>query len=113
VYRVARADRAGRLRFATLQGETARRTLPPALIEQVASAAWLDARGLALGSEALLRAWAALPWPWRAWAALRLVPRPVRDAAYRWVAAHRAWLRLGPLEWHGALTPEQQARFLP
>jgi predicted DCC family thiol-disulfide oxidoreductase YuxK len=113
VYRVARADRAGRLRFAALQGETARRTLPPALIEAVASAAWLDARGLALRSEALLRACAALPWPWRALAALRAVPRPLRDAVYGWVAARRHQLRLGPLELHGALTPAEQARFLP
>jgi predicted DCC family thiol-disulfide oxidoreductase YuxK len=113
VYRVARADRAGRLRFAALQGETARRTLPPALIEAVASAAWLDARGLALRSEALLRACALLPPPWRWLGLLRAVPRPLRDCVYEWVAARRRRLSLGPLEWHGALTPEQQARFLP
>lgn len=30
-----------------------------------------------------------LPWPWRAAAALRLVPRPLRDAAYDFVASRR------------------------
>jgi predicted DCC family thiol-disulfide oxidoreductase YuxK len=113
VYRVARADRAGRLRFAALQGETARRTLPPALVEQVASAAWLDARGLALRSEALLRAWALLPPPWRWLGLLRAVPQPLRDGVYEWVAARRRRLSLGPLELHAPLTAAEQARFLP
>ena len=111
--RLAAADRRGPLRFAPLQGETARRLLPPALIAALASAVLRDERGLWLRSEAVLRTLACLPWPWRALAALRVVPRPLRDAAYDWVAARRRRLRLGPLEWHGPLTPEQQARFLP
>jgi predicted DCC family thiol-disulfide oxidoreductase YuxK len=30
-----------------------------------------------------------LGWPWRAAAALRIVPRPMRDRIYRWVARNR------------------------
>ena len=30
-----------------------------------------------------------LRWPWKALKTLRVVPRPMRDAAYRWVARHR------------------------
>lgn len=111
--RVARADGPGRLRFAPLQGETARALLPPALVEERATAVLLDARGLHLRSAAILRVWAGLPWPWRALAALWLVPRPLRDRVYDAVAARRERVRLGPLEWAGGLTPAQQARFLP
>lgn len=40
-------------------------------------------------SEAIIRAVMALGGGWRAAALLRIVPRPIRDAAYRWVARHR------------------------
>jgi predicted DCC family thiol-disulfide oxidoreductase YuxK len=121
VHRVARLDRAGRLRFAPLQGETARRLLPAALTQSLATAVLLEARdgvaALALRSAAILRVWELLPPPWRWLALLRAVPRPLRDGVYDWVAARRQRLSLGPLEWplewHSALTPEQRARFLP
>ena len=116
MYRVALLDAphgVGALRFAPLQGETARRVLPPALTAQPVTAVLLDACGLALRSEAILRVWARLPWPWRALVALRAVPRPLRDAVYNWVATHREHLGLGPLEWRGTLPPEHARRFLP
>ncbi len=40
-------------------------------------------------SDAVIAIWAGLGWPWRALAALRLVPRPLRDAGYRLVARNR------------------------
>jgi predicted DCC family thiol-disulfide oxidoreductase YuxK len=116
VHRVAlleAARGAGALRFAPLQGLTARQALPVALTARPVTAVLLDARGLAYRSEAILRVWARLPWPWRALAALRGVPRPLRDALYDRVAARRGGLRLGPLEWRGSLPPALQARFLP
>lgn len=112
MHRVARADRAGRLRFAPLQGETARRVLPAVLREPMETAVLAEGAALHLRSDSVLRSWAVLPWPWRALAALRLVPRPLRDAAYRWVARHRERISLGPLEYRGALTAAEQARFL-
>ena len=42
-----------------------------------------------LRSDAIVAVARGLPWPWRAAAALRWVPRPLRDGAYRWVAARR------------------------
>lgn len=40
-------------------------------------------------SEAALRICSGLGWPWRAFGLLRIVPRPIRDAIYRWVARNR------------------------
>ena len=40
-------------------------------------------------SDAAIAIARGLGWPWRAAAALRLVPRPARDAFYRWVARNR------------------------
>lgn len=51
-------------------------------------------RGRAIGgSDGVLRLAAALPPPYRLMVAGRLVPRPIRDAMYRWVARRRRRLR--------------------
>jgi predicted DCC family thiol-disulfide oxidoreductase YuxK len=41
------------------------------------------------GSDAVLAIWSGLGWPWRAAAALRIIPPPLRDPIYRWVARNR------------------------
>jgi predicted DCC family thiol-disulfide oxidoreductase YuxK len=52
-----------------------------------------------------------LRWPWRWLAAFWIVPRPIRDAVYRWVARHRyAWF--GKANACRVPTPELRARFL-
>jgi predicted DCC family thiol-disulfide oxidoreductase YuxK len=40
-------------------------------------------------SEAVLAIWAGLDWPWSLLGAFRIVPRPLRDPIYRWIARHR------------------------
>lgn len=40
-------------------------------------------------SDAVLAIFAGLGWPWRLAELARLVPRPLRDRLYRWVARHR------------------------
>lgn len=40
-------------------------------------------------SDAVIAIWSDLGWPWRGVQALRLVPRPLRDAVYRLVARNR------------------------
>lgn len=40
-------------------------------------------------SEALLAIAAGLGWPWRLAVAARILPRRVRDRAYRWIARNR------------------------
>jgi predicted DCC family thiol-disulfide oxidoreductase YuxK len=114
-----RRDRTGALRFATLAGAIgeAVRARHPGLpqvdetILLVESPAGAGERVL-LRSDAVLATVARLGATWRLVARLfRLVPRPLRDAAYRFVARRRR-------RWFGRLaacrvpTPEQRARFL-
>jgi predicted DCC family thiol-disulfide oxidoreductase YuxK len=40
-------------------------------------------------SDAVLFIYRGLGWPWRATAALGIIPRPLRDAAYRLIALNR------------------------
>jgi predicted DCC family thiol-disulfide oxidoreductase YuxK len=54
----------------------------------------LDRGRLLTGSDAVIAIPAGLGWPWRAAAALSLVPRALRDPVYRWVARNR-------LRWFG------------
>jgi predicted DCC family thiol-disulfide oxidoreductase YuxK len=91
---IVRHDPRGLFRFAPLDSPAGRR-----LLENCATEA-ADARSVVLvvdgicytGSEAAWRIAARLSGAWSWLAALRLVPRPVRDGLYRLVAARRyAW----------------------
>ena len=62
-------------------------------------------------SDALVAMARALPWPARAGAALRLLPRPVRDGLYGFVARHRYKL-LGRTRLCGLVTPEMRERLV-
>lgn len=107
-----RWDRHGRLHFAPLQGPTAAAYAPTPDPNDPGTFVLVDEQGIHLRSDAALRTLAHLgPW-WRGVLVLRLVPRPVRDAVYNWVARHR-------YQWFGRMdqcrvpTPGQAARFLP
>ncbi|MFT6398904.1 MAG: putative DCC family thiol-disulfide oxidoreductase YuxK [Bradymonadia bacterium] len=64
-----------------------------------------------LHSSAALRIARYLPWPWRALRAFWLVPKFVRDAAYRLFARNRyRWF--GRMEVCRMPTPELRSRFL-
>lgn len=108
-------DRAGVLRFAPLDGETARRLLhpvaPPPLPD---SFFFLDREGRAHAfSDAVLLAAMELPrWRWAARAA-RWVPRGIRDAVYRAVAARRGRLFAKPASACPVVPSEWRARLLP
>jgi predicted DCC family thiol-disulfide oxidoreductase YuxK len=108
-------DPGGVFRFAPLQSEAARkifaevgRTIPPGDPEGVAV---FDRGRLYERSSAVLRIVRDLRGAWPVLSALRLVPRPLRDAAYRWFAARR-------YRWFGKSatchvpSPEIRARFL-
>lgn len=62
-------------------------------------------------SDAILAIWRELDWPWRGLAALAIVPRPVRDPVYRWVARNRYRL-FGRRETCWMPSPEQRERIL-
>lgn len=88
-------DRDRVLRYAPLQGETARQVLlrHPELPSGIDSIVFVDRTGpvptVSWHSDALLDIAAHLPAPWRWATALRVLPRPMRDLAYRAFAAVR------------------------
>jgi predicted DCC family thiol-disulfide oxidoreductase YuxK len=97
-------DPQGHFAFAALQSPVAKELLEeagkPALLHAMSDArtgapgtiVLIDDTGVHTRSEAVLRIARRLSGPWPLLAALRLVPRPMRDAAYRAVAARRyAW----------------------
>jgi predicted DCC family thiol-disulfide oxidoreductase YuxK len=110
---VVRADARGKLRIAPLQsprGEALRRDHPQFAAKD--SAVWVPPSGAPLGySDAILEALAYLGGGWRVVAGLgRLIPRAVRDWAYRAFARNRrffGWLGLDQLD------PRSRARLLP
>lgn len=96
-----RHDRAGRLRFAPLQGRTAAvlRAAHPEL-EQADSVVWVEPADAGPGraftrSDAVLHAARYLGGRWHLARVGRLLPRALRDAAYDLVARHRHRLTAG------------------
>lgn len=120
---IIKRDPRGRMRFAPLQSEAARRLLEEAGAEPLPEAAVADADSMIViegppgdrrmydRSAAALRIARALRWPWPLLGAFWIVPRPVRDWLYRLIARNR-------YRWFGRRdtcmmpTPELQARFL-
>jgi predicted DCC family thiol-disulfide oxidoreductase YuxK len=106
-----RRDRAKVLLFAPLQGESAARH---SLVRQETfdTIVLVDQAGHWERSDAALRIASYLGWPWKVLIVLRIVPRPVRDFLYAWVARNRyRWF--GQKESCRMPTPEERARFLP
>lgn len=108
-----RRDPRGRLRFAPQQGQWAEAhrellRLPPVPV----SVLFFEAGRVYTESTATLRLVRWLRWPWPLLGVLGLVPRPLRDVAYRWVARHR--FRFGA-RIDACLLPDpaRRARFLP
>ena len=84
-----RHDR-GRLHYAPLQSATA-----DSVLERVgyagdrSSVVLVDGDGAFQHSDAAWRTFRLLPWPWRAAAAMRFIPRPLRDLGYKFIARNR------------------------
>ncbi|WP_067649135.1 thiol-disulfide oxidoreductase DCC family protein [Dokdonella koreensis] len=111
---VLRHDRAHRFRFAAQQGVSGQALLARHGLDPADPPSFLlveDGHGH-LESEALLRVLRGLGGGWRLAGLLRAVPRPLRDAAYRWIARNR-------YRWFGRSDaclvpgPDVAARFLP
>lgn len=108
-------DDDGRLRFASLQSEAAARALRDAGVVDAAtlpdSIVLIDEKGVHLRSTAALRIGATLGLPWSLGRIGLLVPRPLRDAVYSFIARRR-------YRWFGKRdacmrpTPDLASRFL-
>ena len=103
-------------RFAPLQGDTFRKALAPGLIPALPDTMLVQTRDgrLLMRSEAWVHILDRLGGRWRLISALlRIIPRPIRDAAYDLVARlrHRLFRRLDGACPIGA--PGERARFDP
>jgi predicted DCC family thiol-disulfide oxidoreductase YuxK len=114
---VLRADRKGTLCFASLQGDFARKIIARhAELRAVDSMALLDATAagdyhVSVRSEAALRLARYLGFPWSLFGLARVIPRPIRDRGYDWIARRRhRWF--GPALTCQLPTPEQQKRMV-
>ena len=106
-------DRRGVLRFAPLQGETYARLALAAKPTDLQTVVLQDERGVHVRSDAVLRLLGHLGGAWGAIGTIaRAVPRPLRDAAYRFVARRRiAWF--GTADRCAAPGASTRDRFLP
>jgi predicted DCC family thiol-disulfide oxidoreductase YuxK len=106
-------DRKGVYRFASIQGKSGQQLLSDAGLQVTGLETLLlvDGSRSWQQSAAILRVLHGLGWPWRAACLAWLVPRPLRDALYTWVARNRYWL-FGRSE--TCLTPpaDYETRFL-
>jgi len=89
---LVRRDRPGRFLLAGSAGDVGAAVLRaagmPHELTESTIVLW-DGQRARIRSDAVLAIMAGLPWPWKALAAGRAVPRPLRDRLYGFVAARR------------------------
>lgn len=113
VQTILRHDRKARFRFASLQSPLGEKLRDDLGIdrEKVDSVILVEGGRWYKESDAALRIAHGLGGAWRALGVFRLVPRPLRDAAYRLIARNRyRWF--GKTETCWVPTPELRGRFL-
>lgn len=110
---LVRADKDAVLRFAPIQGETAKALLPPLPEDsQRWSMYYVDGTGVYSNSDAALRICRRLGGAIGFLAWLRVIPRFVRDLVYRWIARNRyRWF--GRYDACPAPPADLRARLLP
>lgn len=107
-----RRDRHGRLKYAPLQGSSARAQIPAEYVDEVSTIVMQDEQGRVFTkSSAAIRAIAALGGPYSLMWIFLLVPRSIRDFVYQWVADHR-YLWFGKRNVCRLPTPAERERFL-
>jgi predicted DCC family thiol-disulfide oxidoreductase YuxK len=118
VRRLIAADPDASLRFAPLQGETAKalRARHPEIPRDLDTIVFVEAAGdeerIHLRSDAVFRIAALVPGPWRRLAWLRFLPGWLADLGYRLFARLRYRI-FGRLDACPVPDPEVHARFLP
>ena len=107
-----RHDSKKRLKYASLQGETARQLIPHLSKPPYASVVLVSDGVAQTESTAALEALAELGGAWPTVKALQVIPSFIRDAVYRYIAKNR-------YKWFGKKdscrlpTPEERSYFLP
>lgn len=98
------------LKFASLQSSTAQQRLPATLVKDVSTMAFEEEDGkIYIESAAAIR---AISYAFKPFLIFLLVPRPLRDWVYRWVANHR-YLWFGKRDTCRMPTAEERERMLP
>jgi len=105
-----KVDENNTLRFAPLQGRTARDILGKERVGTLDSIVMVDS-GVFERSDAVLRIFQRLGGPYRLLTVFRLVPRPLRNWAYDHIANNRYRL-FGKKDTCRVPTPEERALFL-
>jgi predicted DCC family thiol-disulfide oxidoreductase YuxK len=84
-------DRNGVFQFASIQGVTGQTLLANAglRVEGLQTLLLVDGMNTWQHTSAIFRVFNGLGWPWRAAWLGWLVPAPVRDGLYRWIARNR------------------------
>lgn len=77
------------LRYAPLQGETAQKLLPESLTKDLNTLVLWTPKGVKTESDAVLILASHFRAPWNWLAALRIVPRFLRNGVYRMIAKNR------------------------
>jgi predicted DCC family thiol-disulfide oxidoreductase YuxK len=107
-----RVDRRQQFLFAPLNGELARKLLPPLPDDPTKwSMVYVDETGIHDESDASLEVYRRLGGPWWFLSLGRFIPRPIRNPVYRFIARNRyRWF--GKRDTCRIPTAEEKARFL-
>jgi len=109
---IIKRDPSGYFQFAPLQSRTGERLLTDrGVTPSLRSIVLVEGGRVHTGSDAALRVCSNLSGFWRMLSVLRLIPRPVREPIYRWIANNRyRWF--GRTEVCLLPTAELKSRFL-
>lgn len=110
---VIKRDRSKRFRFASMQSPLGQRLLRSVGLspDELKTFVLVDESGHFTKSEAALRVASGLGGLWRVVSLLRVIPGPIRDGVYDWVARNRyRWF--GRLEQCLVPVPDVQDRFV-
>lgn len=107
-----RRDHKRILKYAPLQGETAKKRVPAELISSLSTVVLEDEHGvLSTESTAAIKTIASLGGVYALISVFLILPKFLRDWVYRWVADHR-YLWFGKRDTCRLPTPEERAQFL-
>ncbi|WP_279482540.1 thiol-disulfide oxidoreductase DCC family protein [Aureimonas sp. SK2] len=106
-------DRTGHFRLASMQGEVGQALYRQHGMDPNDPSTMIIVEGerLRRDSDAVLSIYEAIGFPWRLMTLFRLVPRPLRDTVYRWVARNRYRL-FGKRDTCWIPAPEHRSRVL-